>query len=203
MRHADREVASARGATRPDRPAHRVLVPVLGGDISEGALAQARSALASPDAHLALVHVVSSRPLAGGCPGGHPASEDVDLPRWQALAATVPPERLFVDAALGDPGEVILAAARRFGSDLIVLGPTGRTARAASTDRAITQVLHAATGRVLVVTDPDDRDAPSLIPGATTAAAPKRPDLSRRHHADPFRTSPRSVQPRGARLGTG
>ena len=91
----------------------RVLVPVLDGDISQSTLDRARAALAVPGSRLVILHV-SPEGMAVPAVWAPRASS-----RWRQLAAAVP---VFVDAVAGDVAQVIAGEARRFGSDVVVLG---------------------------------------------------------------------------------
>jgi Universal stress protein family len=98
-----------------------VLVPILGGDISDTTLATASALLARHASRLVLLHVSPTHERAGISPGitQRPAA----VPRWRRLADSVGPDRTFVEAVAGNPPEEVLAEADRFHSDIIVLGP--------------------------------------------------------------------------------
>ena len=94
------------------RAGARILVPVVGGDISAATYARARAALAAPGAQLAIVHVAG--------PGGRAAASPSlagATPRWRRLAEE---SHAFVDAVAGDPASVIAGQARRFASDVVL-----------------------------------------------------------------------------------
>ena len=93
------------------RDGTRILVPVVGGDISADTDARARRALATPGARLAIVHVT----VPGEAPAMHLA--DGATPRWRRLADDA---GAFVDAVEGSPASVVASQARRFGSDVVV-----------------------------------------------------------------------------------
>ena len=99
-----------------------ILVPVLGGDITEEALAIARPLVAGEDTRLVVVHVApsdGSGHLLDDAPSATRATKDC---RWRRLAS-VAPDRTFVEAVAGDPATVVMEEAERFGEDTIVLGP--------------------------------------------------------------------------------
>jgi nucleotide-binding universal stress UspA family protein len=186
--------------TRDRRP-RSVLVPILGGDITVGALAYVRSALAGSDARLAFLYVI---PAGGGAhhwPGEPTASDDAQVPRWRQAAAVVHPDRVFVDVVSGDPADVIPSQSRRFDSDLIVLGRPPRAPSHTMVDQVTARVLRAGVGRVLVVTDGGDgadEEQPIRVDQEPDAAAlrPTRPHRTWRHRVDPPRAGPRAAEPR-------
>lgn len=172
--------------TAPSHASHRVLVPILGDDITDAALAAARTLLAGEGSELVLLHlpgapVVADRVAPVERPGEPAAWHPV--PRWRRLAAAVPSGRVFVDAALGEPARVIVAQAERFGSDVVVLGqPACHAPHEPRIDRIIAHVLGAVPGRVLIATDADARTAEP--PPAAVAPPPQpRRDHARRPHA--------------------
>jgi hypothetical protein len=119
---------------------------------------------------------------------GDPCSR---VPRWRRLAALLPPERVFVDAASGEPAAVILTQARRFGCDTIVLGrPAWSPAHAAPLDRLAARLLHGAPGRVLLAVDGDAAPRGAALPHARGGTS-TLPHPSRSHHALASRTSRR------------
>jgi hypothetical protein len=91
----------------------RILVPVIGGDISAATYARARAAAATPGARLAVVHVAG----IGGRARGRPWIAGT-MPRWRRLAEET---HAFVDAVAGDPATVIAGQARRFASDVVLV----------------------------------------------------------------------------------
>jgi nucleotide-binding universal stress UspA family protein len=172
-----------------------VLVPILDGDITEGTLAHARSALADPDARLALVHVVSARDGTHGSSSRHARPDDGGVARWRRLAACVRPGHVFVDAVSGDPADVIPSQIDRFGSDLVVVGrPRQAGATGAWVDRVIARVLRAAPGRVLVAVE---REPETAAPGRA------RPHGTRRNDADRCHASRRAAPRQRARPQVG
>jgi nucleotide-binding universal stress UspA family protein len=97
--------------------AHTVLVPVLKGDISERTLRLAERLVRRDHAKLVVLHV---EPPCHVSRTRLPASPSE--PRWHRLASMTPADRVFVEAIIGEPAEVIRAEAERFGSHAIVLG---------------------------------------------------------------------------------
>jgi hypothetical protein len=96
---------------------HTVVVPIVGNDISEEAYAKASAFLRQPDSRLVLLHVRQPDDIAAGA-RREPAT-NVET-RWHRLACTVPNDRTFIDAVVGDPTTAIDAEAERFHSDAIV-----------------------------------------------------------------------------------
>ena len=69
---------------------------------------------------------------------------------WTHVAHDLPPDRVLVDAVLGDEGEAVLAEAKRFDSDLVLLpAPTGETS--ADARDPVDRVLRSSECAVLVV----------------------------------------------------
>jgi hypothetical protein len=133
------------------RLAQRILVPVLGDDISSTTLAYARSALAATEARLAILFIAPPS-SEGGEGGGGDAPVVVQVrragaettPRWRQLAAAAPEGRVFVDAVEGEAVAVILSQAERFHSDLVLLGrPAGAGRRGAWASRLTAPLRHA------------------------------------------------------------
>jgi hypothetical protein len=110
MRHGSRAPGPEGGVMSAGAGA-RILVPVVGGDISAATYARARAALATPGAQVAIVHVAG--------PGGRAPARPVPagVPRWRRLAEE---SHAFVDAVAGDPAAVIACQARRFASDVVL-----------------------------------------------------------------------------------
>ena len=135
--------------------AHRmkrtILVPILGDDITESALTTARSLIGQADTQLVLLHVARAVDSM---------TADCDAPqfpttgrRWQRLASAAP-TRTFLEAVVGNPAEVVLSEARRFGSDTIVLGEPSRGADGADwIDRTIHEIVCSAPTRIRVMTN--------------------------------------------------
>ncbi len=103
------------------QPPRSILVPVLGGDISEAALARGRSILAGSDARLVLLLIVR-KPEPGDEKATGPSKwDDTRRPRWRQLAAAAHPGRVFVEAVQGDAERIIAVEAERFHSDTILI----------------------------------------------------------------------------------
>jgi hypothetical protein len=124
------------------RDKRTVLVPIFGGDITEEALAAARSLLGEADCQLVLLHVAPETTDAA-------RSRSQVEPRWHRLASAAAPDHTFVDAVIGDPVDEVLSEAQRFDSDAIVLGlPASSSPADAWIDRTIEQLVRAAPRRV-------------------------------------------------------
>ena len=160
-----------------------LLVAVRGGDITEATAECVRDAVTGRDARVAFLHLPDA--LARGR-GTAPAPE---LARWRRVAATVPPERLFVEAIAGDPADVIVSQARRFGSDLIVLGtPAPGTAAHDDTGDVVRRVVADAPCDVVVPADAPALPKPPSEPRRAPRADRPSPSLTRRPHG--YRTRP-------------
>jgi hypothetical protein len=142
-----------------------ILVPVLGGDIGPAVFARARAISQAQGARLAIVHVVRG-------------DDDTDLqtrggnqpmPRWRRLAEFA---TSFVDGVEGDPATVILSQARRFHSDVVLLGPPAAPSAAAWAAEAIARVQRAAPNLVEVVGEAARRPG-MLVEAPTTGIRPQ------------------------------
>jgi hypothetical protein len=69
---------------------------------------------------------------------------------WTRVGRELPSERVFVDAVLGEQGEVVLAEAKRFDSDLVLLSPPAGETSAEATE-PVDRVLRDSECAVLVV----------------------------------------------------
>lgn len=126
--------------------AARVLVPVFGGDISDATFARARAALDIPGGSVAIVHVMPPDGMVAPAP-----RNDGEVPRWQRLADAAP---AFVDAVRGEPADVVLSQARRFGSDVVLLGRPGTDTPRAEWERdVVAPVRQGAPARLRVLGD--------------------------------------------------
>jgi len=98
---------------------HTVLVPILGEDISDNAFTVATSMLKDSDSRLVLLHITPADDCEPNVPRRRePPTGEL---KWQSLASTLPTDRTFIDAVVGDPKAEILAEAERFHSDIILL----------------------------------------------------------------------------------
>jgi len=98
---------------------HTVLVPILGEDISDNAFTVATSMLKDSDSRLVLLHITPAAEYEPNVPRRRePPAGGL---KWQSLASTLPVDRTFIDAVVGDPKTEILAEAERFHSDIILL----------------------------------------------------------------------------------
>lgn len=133
-----------------------MLLPLDAPDVST-TLADWTSKLAERfDARLALVHVDPThdvtRRMQGRASSRRRASTTT---MWNRIARELPPQRVFVDAVLGDNAEAVLAEARRFSSELVMVqAPEDENAKGPST--RIDSVLVHSHCPVLVVPATDD-----------------------------------------------
>src|SRR5215207_4084190 len=140
----------------------QLLVPVRANDVTESVLAWVRMLEARFDASVAIVHVAEighdehspdDRENEAN-PGRTARGPARATHRWPWLAAGRKPNQVFAEVVVGEPAPSILAEARRFGSDLIVLGaePSDAALRAGA-DNVAARVLRGASCPVLVVVD--------------------------------------------------
>lgn len=127
-----------------------VLLPLESPDV-ESAVAGWTEALANRfHARVVLVHV---QPPSNGHLTRHAfelARRVTNTTPWTHVAHDIPPERVLVDAVLGDEGDAVLAEAKRFDSDLVLLQPpTGETS--ADATEPVDRVLRSSECAVLVV----------------------------------------------------
>jgi nucleotide-binding universal stress UspA family protein len=99
-----------------------VLLPLDSQDVST-TVADWTSTLAERfGAHVALVHVEAPPGAAQRVRARHSARRRTStITTWNRIARELPPQRVFVDAVLGDPAEAVLSEARRFRSELVML----------------------------------------------------------------------------------
>ena len=98
---------------------HTVLVPIVGEDISDNAFTVATSMLKDPDSRLVLLHITPAEDCEPSVP--HRREPPAGELKWRCLASTLPADRTFIDAVVGDPKAEILAEAERFHSDIVLL----------------------------------------------------------------------------------
>lgn len=155
---------------REQRPS-RLLVAIDDAEITGSVLMWARTLAAHFEAHVTAVHVVSSAVLthlmsavAVGTPsaGSEPARADFrhDTDRWIAemVAAGLDARHVTSEVDFGDPGQELIAAARRLDSEMIILGSKGAGAvRRSLLGSVVSEVLHRTRCPVLVVVEPEDQ----------------------------------------------
>ena len=106
----------------PSGTPRSVLLPLNSGRVTAGLADWTHDVTARFGARLALVHVEPRRASAR-LTARHATGARCEAPTrpWTDVARELPPERVFVDAMVGDNVEAVLAEARRFASDLVVL----------------------------------------------------------------------------------
>lgn len=124
----------------PVGPPRSMLLPLDAPDVSM-ALADWTSELAERfDARLALVHVDPTRD--GRRMRGRPSSRRraSTTTMWNRIARELPPQRVFVDAVLGDSAEAVLAEARRLRTELVMVeAPDENMGNPGSVDSVLVQ----------------------------------------------------------------
>lgn len=159
-------------ATSPrDRRPRHLLVPVDGSAVTQRLLSWAGFLGVRFDASATILHVISAS-VSSAVLG--PAPDEVEgnagdawesaraiarseVDRWLAglEMAGVPRTRASAESTFGEPGQEILATARRFDSDLIVLGAHPRRAvRRALFGSVANEVLRGAECPVLAIAEP-------------------------------------------------
>jgi nucleotide-binding universal stress UspA family protein len=140
----------------------RLLVPVRASDVTESVVAWARMLEARFDASLAIVHLVDLGPGEHASndreyeaePAGTALAPPGVARRWPWLAAGRKPSQVFAEAVVGEPAAGVLAEAKRFASDLIVLSVEPSDARLrVGADNMPARVLRGAPCPVLVLVD--------------------------------------------------
>lgn len=148
-------------------PAH-VLAALDDGPASDAVLRLAWALTARFEARLTALHVlgddvrayVRAMEVASGAAAGAQAAEEAVwsvTARWLTTsldAAGVRPGRAAAMVSHGDPGHEVIAACRRAGGDLLVLGRSGRQTAASAVGSTTRLALRAAPCPVLVVPAP-------------------------------------------------
>lgn len=156
----------------PDRRPRHLLVPVDGSTITPRLISWAGFLAARLGAEATILHVISasvSSAVLGSAPDDADgnagdvweharASARSEVDRWlEQLEMAVPNMRTAVESTFGEPGQEILAAARRLDSDLIVLGAhPHRAVRRALFGSVASEVLRGAECPVLAIAEPVD-----------------------------------------------
>jgi len=158
-------------ATSPrDRRPRHLLAPVDGSAVTSRLLSWAGFLGARFDAAATILHVISASvsaailaPAIDGADGntgdaweGARASAQSEVDRWLTglEMAGLPRDRAAAESTFGEPGQEILAAARRLESDLIVLGAHPRRAmRRALFGSVANEVLRGAECPVLAIVE--------------------------------------------------
>jgi nucleotide-binding universal stress UspA family protein len=105
----------------PSGTPRSVLLPLESGRVTTGLADWTHDVTEHFGARLALVHVEPPR-RGSSLTSQRAAAARRDATRpWTDVARELPPERIFVDAMVGDNAEAVLGEARRFASDLVVL----------------------------------------------------------------------------------
>jgi len=140
-------------ATTPVGAPRSVLLPVDAVEVS-AELAEWTGALAEQfDARLALVHVEPTAPSSPRLTTGRPRTP------WCRVARQLPPQRVFVDAVLGEQAEAVLSESRRFKSELVLMQAPDE--EVADTADAVGRVLRRSECPVLVI-PPADREVANV-----------------------------------------
>jgi nucleotide-binding universal stress UspA family protein len=134
-----------------------VLLPLESQDVSR-TVADWTTALAERfEARLALVHVEAPHDAARRLrarPSSRRRASTTML--WNRIARELPPQRVFVDAVLGDHAEAVLSESRRFSTELVMLeAPDDADATDEST--SVDSVLVRSHCPVLVIPVTDDK----------------------------------------------
>lgn len=134
-------------ATTPAGAPRSVLLPVNSGEVTTDLAEWTESLAERFEARLAMVHV---EPTSTGTRLATPSPRRATAPMtpWSRIARELPPQRVFVDAVLGDAAEAVISESRRFKSDLVLLQAADEINE--STD-AIARVLRRTECPVLVI----------------------------------------------------
>jgi nucleotide-binding universal stress UspA family protein len=108
-------------ATTPGGVPRSVLLPLDSVEVTTE-LADWTGALAERfDAQLNLVHVEPTDREHHLTSGGAICGGRVGTTPWTRIARERPPQRVFVDAVIGDSADAVLAESKRFGTELVLL----------------------------------------------------------------------------------
>lgn len=160
-----------------DHRPNRILVAIDDSDTTPRVMAAASVVAERFGARVTALHVVSSAVLshvlsmaaAGGEPEMSPQEVQeefrLDTDRWiqGLIEAGVPRLNADSEVAFGNPGQEILAASERLGSDLIVIGSRGAGAvRRAVLGSVVSEVVRDSACPVFIVVEPEDEIVPRL-----------------------------------------
>ena len=160
-----------------DHRPSRILVAIDDSDSTPRVMSAAAVLAERFSAHVTALHVVSSAVLSHVLSMAAATGEDdmspqdvqaefrLDTDRWiqGLIEAGVPRLHADSEVAFGNPGQEILAAAERLGSNLIVVGSRGAGAvRRMLLGSVVSQVVRDAACPVFVVVEPDDEIVPRL-----------------------------------------
>jgi universal stress protein E len=129
-----------------------ILLPLDSGDVPTS-VADWTSELAGRfDARLALVHVESiHRPRLTGESRAPDRRLETRTTPWTHVADDLPDDRVMVDAVLGEPADVVLSEAHRFGTELVLLAAPTDGASDVDLPSTVDRVLRRSECAVLVV----------------------------------------------------
>jgi len=128
-----------------------LLLPLQSAEIRTSVAEWTEALAARFDARVVLVHVQVPHEDDGLTT--HARKDDLEVMEssmpWTDVAHDLPPDHVFVDAVLGEPADAVLAEARRFDSDLVLLPAPAETGANGATP--VDRVLRASACAVLVV----------------------------------------------------
>jgi len=129
-----------------------ILLPLDSGDVPTSVADWTSKLAARFDARLALVHVESihRQRRTGGASAAERRLETNTTP-WTRVADDLPDDRVMVDAVLGEPADVVLTEAHRFGTELVLLETPTDSESSAGVSSTVDRVLRRSECAVLVV----------------------------------------------------
>jgi len=129
-----------------------ILLPLDSGDVPTSVADWTGELVGRFDARLALVHVESihREPVTGKARAAGPRLETRTTP-WTHVADDLPDDRVMVDAVLGEPADVVLNEAHRFGTELVLLAAPTDSVSATDLPSTVDRVLRRSECAVLVV----------------------------------------------------
>jgi hypothetical protein len=139
---------------RARRQPRTLVIPVLGGDITDAVLDQAADEARGRGARLVILHLATGPRLA------RDEAERVGgagrrTPRWRLLAAAAPHGHLFVETMQGDPVRTVVSELARFPRAIVMIGaPDGREPHATWARGVVDELARALPGRARVVGNP-------------------------------------------------
>lgn len=129
-----------------------ILLPLDSGDVPTSVADWTHELAGRFDARLALVHVESihRERLTRKSKPADRRFEPRTTP-WTHVADDLPDDRVMVDAVLGEPADVVLSEAHRFGTELVLLAAPTDDASQADLPSTVDRVLRRSECAVLVV----------------------------------------------------
>ena len=154
---------------RARRQPRTLVVPVLGGDITDAVLDHAADEARGRGARLVILHLAASPRLARRA-GERVVADHGRMPRWRLLAAAAPHSHVFVETMVGDPVRTVVAELERFPRASVMLGaPDAHEPHAAWAREVIEDLADLNPRRTRVVGDAVSKRRASAISTLSTS----------------------------------